>query len=716
MAVFQGAILDSTQGGYAACVAALLSATNSNISYTLSALPTQDVAANTDLKIVYFVAEEADFTGDAASLALTNGIHVTSDLCRGRFMKLSQIEAFAFHTIGDPTKSSSPIGENIIFLGQSNTGDSDGSTPNDTVTPEFYKTNIASAWASATLFVPVGPGVGTWSVGGDPLSKIPAFSDNVYFRMDYLANPGLIHTGYIDARSANNSWSRPDAGSFPRLWKATNDVGSPTSDVWLWPIDPTLSIEDIYTNHTFTLAASQTEVENTALSVWTDGQDIWVHMPSDDNPTSKIVRSSGQGWNIPSTSAVTSPATAFEGLEFINCQFGGYSQSASQGASGGTGKLSPRAKWLGGRWFAGMSWKPVDQMIDGTEWGYSTDGDIVYDTSDRPDPANDNYILSTVNDHGSDPLEWAKMSRYLHIDSAKEGIYCAHGGVTNNPDDVVVRGVLGTNIGSRHPVMITKRGADSYADVDSHFLATQGGSGWNCSYFYISNAGAAVVWYANGDSGATQNQQNNIFQDFVIVNGHGRASGAGGWGIDITGDGENGVRTGSPNTGLCSGNIIRRGHIEGIVSAYGGSPPIDGGAISLFNKKNVVISHVTMKDCPFCLIGGNTVTTNSTYVDDPAYLAPQATVSDCIFVTPEFYFWRHRFTNWTASGARPNLGFYNSNNNLYIYPSDGNVSTDTYFSILSDSTFADWQAFAKASPPGEEASVYDPDSTTELAA
>jgi len=222
------------------------------------------------------------------------------------------------------------------------------------------------------------------------------------------------------------------------------------------------------------------------------------------------------------------------------------------------------------------------------------------------------------------------------------------------------------------------------------------------------------VLYANGDATNTQNQRNNVIQDFVIIDNHARASGAGGWGIDLTGNGNWAGRRTAGN-GLVDGNIIRRGHIENIHSAYGGSPPIDGGAISLYCYQKILVSNVTMKDCDHCFVGGNTNLTDNTYADDPAYIAPQYNVTSCIMREPTFYFFWHRNLNW-SSASPPNLGFFQFDDNTYVFPSDGNPSTDTYWRFVSaEQTFADWQANTKGSPPGEETSIYDPNSTAELA-
>lgn len=714
------ALLDTTHAGYAALEAALLARGQAiygaSFQLDVRALPSTADLALVDLGPITEgdLAAEEDFV----NLRKANRPNAA---CRGWFGKESQVRAFAYHLLGEGGRSSRGIaGEAICFVGAANRGAADGSTPRDCISHESYRTNVATSWATGTVYVLVGFQIGTWGTGSAPDARDPDFQDSAgvptVWRMDYDDEPGMLHLGVIYQQAGIQSgWSRPDAANHPRVWSCNYGNGFHASNaMWLVPIDPRLSTTDVYANHLFTTVASQTEVENTPFSRWINSTTVWVHMPNDDSPSFRVGNTGANGWNPALSCNVSTASTPLEDLEFINCQVIGASTGGSGAMSNGTDKLIPKAKWLGGRYLFGCSWKPRDSIIDGTEWGLSTDGDICFDTSDRPDPANDNGIQAVINDHGSDAATWAKIARFIEIDSAREGIYGNHGGTTNNPDHIRVNGLLGSNVGSAHPVLQSKFGTDFYTDIDSHLFGNQGGSNGLYQFFYCRRAGAACVLYANGDANNTQNQENNVFQDFVIVENHARATGAGGVGIDITGDGEFAPR--SNGTGLIGGCIIRRGYIAGVVTAFGGAPNIDGYAIGINAKDELLISHVTMEDCDHCMVGGQTITTNSTYANHPALLAPQIRVRDCIFIAPRFYFVWHRFINWTATSPA-NLGYYDFDDNLYIYPSAGNVSTDTPFRfVTTGQTFATWKSNTKGAPPGEQASVYDPNSTAQLAA
>jgi hypothetical protein len=713
-------LLDSNAAGYAAALAALATLDAAKYFFT----PTQtlrDVAADTDIKVVKANVAEAELDAhpDLADLRLTNGVHVPTALCRGRFRSLNQFRTFGFHALGESIRSSEGVaGRSVRYFAQTGSGAEDGTTPYDAI-GGFDASDVGEAtWALDTTNVVLGCLYATWNVaGGSPESNMPGFQNaegnEIRFRADYMGNPGMVFPNYCYQTSA---WTRPDPTNHPRVWRNTSYV-NPWAARFLLPFDPRATKAEIYTNSVFAAAASQAECESTPMSLYNaGGTELWVHMPDDSNPSERIGQRLGGGWNLVRKATVDSASTPYDGIEFINFQCAGASVSTGGAMCPSTNRMF-KGSILGGRYLMGCSFKPKQQPnTHPVTFGRSTDGDICWDTSERPAPDTDEYIQNLIDNHGSDAAVWAEIDRFVEIDSSTEGIYYFGGGFTDVGDNTTISGVLFEHIGTRHAVLQSKLGGDGYDDLDSHAIAGQGNSNCTFEFFYTRKAGACVVLYANGDATNTQNQRNNTFQDFVIVDNHARATGAGGWGIDLTGNGNwAGVRTAGPN-GLVDGNIIRRGHIENIHTGYGGSPPIDGGAISLYCYQEIQISDVTMKGCDHCFLGGNTNLTDSTYAEDPAYIGPQYNVSNCVMQTPTFYFLWHRNLNWSSSSP-PNLGYYRFDNNSYVYPSGGNLSTDTYWRFVStEQTFAAWQANTKGSPPGAEASIYDPNSTIELAA
>ena len=711
-------VVDPSQTGYDLAILAFAGYDAQHFDFT----PTQglrDIGA-TGFKLLKTFASEAEINADSDLMSFRKANRPNA-LCRGHFTKLSQLRAFGFHMLGEAERSTRPS-SNIVFLGPANSGAHDGSTPYDCRTVEDYKTNVGSVFATDTQFAHVGGcHAGSWGIGSAPKTKIPKFQDAtgapIVFSMDYLDDPAIVFAGHIDARTTNNTWSQPNAGSFPRVWKATYVTGSPAGQTFvLLPLDPTLSVTSLYDNHVFAVATSQSEVESTELSCWVNGAELWVHMPSDDAPTSMIGTVSASGWfPFGDYYGQASGNTAYGGLEFINCQYIGAGNSdTATGAmiyGGNAGeKVMPQAKHLGGRYLMGCSWKPHGACVDGTLWGRSTDGDICFDVSDRPEPDTDPYIQWLITNKGSDAATWAKMARFVHIDSAKEGIYW-YGGGSNN---VRVSGVLGTNIGNRHPVLVTKLGGDSFTDGDSHMFATQGGDDCLWEFYYVISAGAAHVIYANGDDTNTQNCRNNITQDFVIRDGNGKSSGAGGVGVDYTGQG-NWLGERTAGNGYMTGGVIQRGYVRNIPSSYG-SPNIDGYAIGVLWSDEVLVQDVRMEDCDFCIAGGLSITTNSTFAADPAYISTQIKVRNCEFVNPGIAFWNFRGATWFASGARPNIGYIDSDANVYTYPSSDVIATAQRFKLNATlGTKDDWQGWAKGSPPGAQVSVMDPNSTFDLA-
>lgn len=715
--------IKTDDAGFSAVEAALLARGQAiyGPSFQLARRP---AAANATIEIIDADVDDIDLVGDLAGLAPDD----PSALCRGKFVKKSQLKAFGFHMLGEAARASRAQDcPNIVWIGATNRGAQDGTSAYDTMTPERYRTIVGTSWATGTHIVQIEFEIGTWGTGTAPFGRDPDYPQAegvpVVTSMDYLPKPGMNHTGHIHQQAGiQGGWTRPDAINHPRVWSVDYLNGFHAGEArWLVPIDPKLSTTDIYTNHVFATAASQTEVENTPLSRWVTGTTVWVHMPNDDSPAFRIGNNGTSGWN-PNSYMVGLGSTPKRGLEFINTQYIGAAQSG--GLSGGVVLQMPTAKFLGGRLLFGCGFKPQDVIEDGFELGMSTDGDVVFDTSDRPDPATDEGILDVIANHGSDAAEWAKMPRFLHIDSAPEGFY-HHGGGQNRGDSGRVNGLLVTYAGRGHPVMESKYGFNLFGDRDSHGLGFQGSSFWTCQYFYISQAAASVVNYAVDDTASTQNIEQNTYQDFVIRDNHNRSNifspSAGGSGLELTGQNRLALRTNG--TGRLNGNIIRRGFFDNIISAYGlpGETTLDGHALVMMLKDEVAVDHVTIKNCQIGIGGGAPIADgflNSTFVDYPSRPSVQFALTNARFIegANTVLFWNHRFTSWFESSPTPNLGYIRADNNRYTYVAGSNITTKQLYRMAATlQARPQWQANAKAAPPGELACIYDPNSIFEVA-
>ena len=725
----QAFLLDSNATGYAAALTALATYDAAHFDFT----PTQtvrDASHDSTLKIVFANVTEAelDADGDLADLRTAN---FPTELCRERWTTLEEFRIRGFHMLGESVRSSEGVsGATCWYVRQekyptrSAYGEDTGKTPYDAADGwDDLATKLTdSEFQRGDLHYALGC---NWAFrDGEAFSSINSSPDfpggsgnNVTWRMDHGLMPGMNFMGFVDRTSPSNTWTQPDSETYPRLWKATmNNTGFIDAGMFLLPIDPTLSTSDIYTHHLFYWAESQSEVESTTFSVWLDGSDLWVHMPDDTTPDHRIGRPNN-GFK-PKYRDVTTLKGDFK---FINCQMIAGLLGAGGLSSGAAYGFPNRTKFLGGRYLFGSSWKPkkndsLSPDYDGTEWGRSTDGIIGWDTSDRPDPATDTFIAKVVSRHSSDQTVWNEMDHFLEIDSANEGIYWNGGGNSDLPDGLLASGVLARNIGSAHANVKAKNG-HIFVDNDGHFWGTQGLKNSTVEFVYIQNAYAAIVNYSIGDSTTCQDNHDNILQDFIIRDsGSDNSSfGAGSCGVQWpTGDNDFGSRT--DGSGDSSGNIIRRGVIDSIVSPNTPNP-IDGYAIQGFASQLLTIDNVTMSNCDHCLGVQARNTTDSTYTDYPDTLDFQVAVSNCYFETPNYYFWLWRTTGWTTASPA-NIGYIDSNNNVYTYPAGDthNVSLRFYEPGGGAQTYDDWvTAMTKASPPGAAATVLDPDSTFQVA-
>lgn len=552
----------------------------------------------------------AERTGDLAAVARDQrGVGIFKD----EFVDQADKELKIFDMLGES-------GRDIRYLRPETPGghgQGDGLTYGDAWNGDEDTTTIGASWPTGTTIWRCGFHCAIQKpTGGFAHTLDPTFQDATgaptRFRMDDRLDPGFLHLGAIDTRGTNNAFTQPDAANFPRVWKATWSVATPNSAHTLTPIDPTASTTDIYTNNIFTDVSSQSEVESTSMSRWVNGSDLWVHMPDDSDPNDRIAGGSPMGYSPAHSYMQASPATPYEGLEFINCQMmWGHGSAAMTKNSGETlEEIYPNAKFLGGRYLYGASWKPQSDGTSGMEWGRSTDGTIPWDTSDRPDPSTDTYIGLAVSRHGSDQATWNEMDHFIEIDSADEGIYwfAGIGGTTVN-DNGTIDGALIRNIGKGHSILVTKLGSSTFSGGDMHALATQGGAGWDIGFVYIQNAGSAVNWYSQTDATGAQDMTNNAIHDFVIRDSNGQftASTAGMNGIFFNGDGQAYLRTNGQ--GVYTGNTIQRGVIYNIIgdpsgTAFG-SPAIiaDGGAINLFLTDELYIDNVSLIACTHGLAG-----------------------------------------------------------------------------------------------------------------
>jgi hypothetical protein len=705
-----------------------LDTTDVDYATVLAALPSPvvlgSVAANTNIAMVRSIVTQSalDADGDLAALA-TN---VPSAACRGKFIKNSQFHTFGWHMLGQPEDSTRAIaGEAIVWLGSAPRGAADGSTPYDCVgTYRDYKEDVSTLWLPGTVYVIQGFQSGDRTdepgANGFPKNTCPKFQncagDPCTWRMDYIPQPGMLWCGWRNIQGTNNEFTRPDAGSFPRVWTATG----PSDGQWLGPIDMTLSDEDVYANHCFKTVASQSEVEAEAMTRWWSGTALWVHMPDDTDPTDRVYTETFLGWT-PGTMYYRTPGLAgYEDLEFINCQLiGGGGACMSFNADSQFVENFPKAKFLGGRYLAGVSFKPKDKCIAGTEWGWSTDGDIVFDTSDRPDPDTDPYIQDVINEHGSDPAGWANMPRFVEVNSSFEGIYWF--GTGPKSDDGIIQGYLARHIGTADPILLAKKGTAQFDDRDSHALAWQGASNWNVSFMYLQNAGLACNNYINDDALSSQNSVGMIVTDFVIRDSHQKFSestgGAGQGGINI---GEDGAGPRTDGTGIKTGCEMRRGCIYNIIGdptqAFGSAPArvTDGVAMAFSIEQSAIYDHITVWACTNAHIGGH-VSVDSTYTRFPDYIGMQSTVTNCIYREIEqLIFWTRDSLFFSASPAA--TGYYIGQGNQVILKSTENTSTTKKWRMGgTEITWAQWQAQAKASPPGDAVSDFDTTSSIELA-
>lgn len=98
-------VLDSTQGAYAAAIAALQTATSAKYGYA----PTQIIRAaahDSAIKIVAANVLEAELAGDTADLHIAN---FPNSLCRHRFADLAEFRIRGFHMLGESIRSAEGV-------------------------------------------------------------------------------------------------------------------------------------------------------------------------------------------------------------------------------------------------------------------------------------------------------------------------------------------------------------------------------------------------------------------------------------------------------------------------------------------------------------------------------------------------------------------------------------------------------------------------------
>lgn len=705
--------------------------------YSLANLPggytTQVIRTTTETNVVIVGAwvTESQINADSrlADMRLTAApltgqlIHEPTAFCRGRYMNLEQFRVFGFQLLGEGVRSSQGLSGSCFFIRQEKSGGhglGTGKTPYDAANGWGDTTTLGVTLVRGNTYVPIGC---NWAVrNGEAFAAIndsPDFptgtGERFVVRNDFMANPGMTHLGFVDTTGTSDTWTQPVAN--PRVWKATYSNITPTSNLvgsMIMPIDPTLSQGDIYKNHLFGSAASQAEVEANPFTMWVtaeaNGSDVWVHMPDDTDPTGRIARPAF-GYK---PKYMADPAK--QDFDFINCQY----IAANVNASGGmaSGERLPKARWLGGRYMMGCTFKPTAATISGTEFGYSTDGDVVYDVSDVPNPATDVDIQTVINEHASDPEIWNQITRWMRIDSGREGVYLVHAGDTNNPDDGLMLGVYGTHIGDVHPEILAKFGNKiNYSDRDAHLFGGQGCSRWRVAYVLCEKAGSYYNLYSKGDATTSQTMRDNILEDFIFRNSHNKyvesTNGAGINGLNINGDPDSAERT--DGSGVKTGNIARRGVIRNLigdpVSTIG-----DGGCLVTSNEQLVEWSEISMIACTHGIISARTtlVTTDPTYVRQNQYLGERWEARNMRFIEIVRYHAWMRGGVWLSTSP-PNTGYVDIDLSTIKLPSGEDISTALKYRVIStEYALAGWQANVKTNPPSDEPNAHDPTAPTIL--
>jgi hypothetical protein len=540
---FQAACLDTTAShsgvSFADCLAALTTITNGYLGYTatLSQLP---CAHNANLVVVFFIADEAELTGNAATVNEVNYLDDTNVLCRHRWPTLALFEARGGHDIlglsQRSTNAPGVAGRSAFYVGRktrTGAGDPDGWGTGDGLT---YRDRfdgpgdsaIGATWQAGNSYTWCGPIVReriftpTSPHAAENMKPYPEgdFSANpLVFYMDHRYAPGQFGCGLMSHSHNTQAWTQD--GLEPDIWSKPG--GAYATYVWGMCLDPVKSTSGLFSQNFLLAVDSEAECRATPWSWYKESDSIdavtWVNIPGGEDPRFRV------GWTGFGTDPGYNMADALlggatlrsRGIKHINCQI------INMGSIGQGNTYFPQSEWLGGRYLARSSFKP-QTVVPGTKWGWSEDGEILFDTSDRPDADTDEYLVELIGQHGSDYATWkSAMPRFIQIKAAPEGIYEFAGGFTDKAG-FTVQGLLSDDIGDWEDSARNMAGV-GWTHYDAHHIGQQGVSNLNASFFYCRretpnhDVKGIVENYIVNDVANCQNLRDCAFTDFVVAGG-----------------------------------------------------------------------------------------------------------------------------------------------------------------------------------------------------
>lgn len=601
--------LDSNATGYAAAIAALAVLDAAKYNFT----PTQtirDAAHDSTFKIIKANVTDAELDEDADLVNLRSA-NFPNALCVDRFTDLTSRRERLFPALGEMARSAFPNHTAVEYVlpdGDAS-GLGDGTTPYDGydglestsigTTAGTYEAGVVYYVLGIHAFVQTGtPNFGSQ---GDLPVEDALGATSLDIRGDHELMPGMICGGWVDGRAVE-SWVKDGSSNMYSQTDAIQRTVS-TSGWTLKPADATLSktdLEDYILEHVSTVQECRDNPGTIHIpdTVGTTGSPkiAYVHAPDGSDPTGRAMQHEF-GYNF---SISVNPQIG--NYKFINLTlFEAKAQFASWGTGGvgGTNDAPDTVYFLGCRIILPYDMKSFNKATL-HHFGASTDGRVLWDTSDRIDDS-DQRIIDLKNHAKASPrnpgdtvvdAKFSDMSRWTHIVRSKNGPYALSGGNTDVLSEMVIDGVIFEDIGAT-----SYKGID-LSDNDMHALGGQRCDTWNLQRFVVFRAGSAVNLYSKASgtmptSGTAQDINDNTIAWFLIDTNNQVANVAGQNGVLINGDNDSILA--DNGTGDKSGNVVEFFYIRNMIPDTPGEN--NAIAVSLNNEQNTIYRDYIIENC-----------------------------------------------------------------------------------------------------------------------
>lgn len=612
VATMQYFALATGAAGFAAAAAALPTAAAAHLGYTPSLL--QRVSVKAGVVVVGAFVEEADLTGDLASLAQAS---VPNALCLDRYIDDQDLSERGFAMVGEMGRTPYPLFSGVRYicpLGVNTSGVEDGLTP----WTGFNSPRSLAINGGASRFLQGGfryilcrgvahnvSAVYSTSIGRIEFTNASA-TQPIVLGCDHPFLPAVVVQAFSDGDASvkQAAWVSEGGGIYSQEdWRRADGVGNnpaqfvpfQSSLVVTSEVDPAASYRDILEAAWWHQGTSETTL---AQKQWfLVGRKMYVRLPGDAAPGADF--NICNRWDgLPTYYIGVGSSAGARNIILNNFRQIGLGQSTSQirgcdslTVQGGQLAMSPSGADSG--YFLGTTatmWR-----FRAAEWGR-----LNYDRSDIKDRDGITYgpshpiVQELIATKGSAAAAWADFDLWAHL------VGCSNGPGWNNNSSAnkdLISGLIVEDVN----VIISNTGGTllTYSHVDGHGLSSRNGSldGTTRERFLLLRGGRHIDDYvsATGDgnapyTGSGANWRNNITQDFIVDDDNGRSIGKGHCGIGPEGDNDAVVYR--DGTGLKDGNIFRRFCIRNL-----DNPSYTSQAISSSNEQAHSCEDYIVENC-----------------------------------------------------------------------------------------------------------------------